>query len=116
MFGISAFAQSPFAALGDAGTKYSASRSESFTLTAMAAAALGAIVEVIELTDSQTSFLTFNGVQIEAFTLSDIVDGVSITMGTVEERMALSDIVSAHGWFVIINDQTPGWTDINDNQ
>jgi predicted aspartyl protease len=99
MFGITAFAQSPFAALG--GASYAMSLAESFSLSdveAVSAAFAGAHDESFAITDDVPSNFNYYVSLLDTGDLSDNYFGVIDTSATTSEAFSLTDaILGAQG-------------------
>ena len=95
MFGLSTFAQAPYASLG--GTKYDVAVGESVTLTdsyAMYAAFAGVVNDSISITDDVASSFNFYLTNAETFNLTEDEAGTWDTYAANDE--SLTQIGRAH--------------------
>jgi hypothetical protein len=138
MFGLSTFAQAPFASLG--GTRYEVATDESFSLSDIYAISsvdyIGLVDDSIALSDDAPNQFNYFLTNAEAFNVSELNSVVLNTYATINESLALAttetvianfnptvaeavyfmDMACVTGWFVINDSQTPSWFAINDSQ
>jgi hypothetical protein len=67
-------------------------------------------------TDATTSQYAFGPTVAEALTAVDTIPATAIYRPTVLETMSLTDAPIGRGWFKIVDDQTPNWVQINNDQ
>ena len=97
MFGISAFAQSPYASLG--GAFYDVIVNETQTLT-----------------DAQTGFVAFLAAQTNTQTLTDTNVSQFAFLGATSDLIPLSDYQFGGGWFKINDNQSTVWRPVSNSR
>jgi hypothetical protein len=115
MFGTSAFAQSPFAALS--GNFYDVSVSETEVLTTLENGDTKIVVnELIVLTDSIDAGIFLYGDCGELMTLTATETPLAVLNASYSDTITLTDYQFCRGWVKINNNQTVTWVPVNNTQ
>jgi hypothetical protein len=139
MFGYAAFAQSPFAALGN--SAYADSVIEAMILADSNIGVRGVVTDITEaiiafIDSERSATVNFQGVALEAITVADsstriygtlaeITENVTFAdsenaikgmFDTVVEPTTMLDFASYIGWFIINDNQTITWSAANNSQ